>query len=329
MKTFNLIFITALLSAFFTQSANANPIVYTPLGKANQIAVIDAATSQVIATIPGVANSHGLVAVPDGEYLIAGSLDEMPLKPGDPKDKPNSLLYLVHPEHGHVMSTISVSGGTHHQAITPNGRYVISTHPSRGYVSVVDLKQNKLIKTIPTGKGPNYALVTKNGQFAYVSNTGDNNISQINLQTLKVVRNLDAGVMPTHIVFSKDESHLYAANPGLGGITVIAVDTGEIVDEYEVGQKVHGLDISNDGTKLFVTSTTDEILVSIDTKSGDKQVMKLSPAPYHLNTIPGTDKVYVSSKTKSIIWVIDQNQFKVVGTIQLPAGEAHQMTTVQ
>lgn len=329
MKTLNLIFITALLGVFFTQSVNANPIVYTPLGKANQIVAIDTATSQVIATIPGVANSHGLVAVPDGEYLIAGSLDEMPIKPGDPKDKPNSLLYLVHPEHGHVMSTISVSGGTHHQAITPNGRYVISTHPSRGYVSVVDLKQNKLIKTIPTGKGPNYALVTKDGQSAYVSNTGDNNISQINLQTLKVVRDLEGGVMPTHLVFSKDESYLYAANPGLGAVAVTAVNTGEIVDEYNIGQKVHGLDISHDGTKLFVTSIKDEILVSIDTKSGDKQVMKLSPAPYHLNTIPGTDKVYVSSRTKPIIWVIDQNQFKVVDTIQLPAGEAHQMATVQ
>ncbi len=329
MKTTLLIHTMTLLSVFFTHTASADPTVYTPLGQANQVVAIDAATSQVIAIIPGVANSHGLVATQDGEYLIAGSLDETPLKPDDPKDKPNSLLYLVHPEHGHVMSTISVSGGTHHQAITPNGRYVISTHPSRGYVSVVDLKLNKLIKTIPTGKGPNYALVTKNGQFAYVSNTGDNNISQINLQTLQVVRNLDAGVMPTHIVFSKDESRLYAANPGLGGIAVIDVDTGEIVDEYDVGQKVHGLDISNDGTKLFVTSTKDEIFVSIDTRSGDKQVMKLSPAPYHLNTIPGTDKVYVSSKTKPIIWVIDQNQFKVVGTIQLPAGEAHQMTTVQ
>jgi YVTN family beta-propeller protein len=329
MKTNLLIPMITLLSVSFAHIANANPIVYTPLGTANQIIAIDAATSKVIATIPGVANSHGLVYSPNRNRLIAGSLNEMPLKPGESKTNTNSLIYLIDPKIGQVESTIPVSGGTHHQAITPNGRFVISTHPSRGYASVVDLKLNKLIKTIPTGKGPNYALVTKNGQFAYVSNTGDNNISQIDLRTLAVVRNLDAGDRPTHIVFSKDESLLYAANPDLGSITVISLANGEIVDEYDVGQRVHGLDISQDGLQLFASSIQDEIVVSINTKTGDKREIQLSPTPYHLNTIPGTDKVYVSSRTKPIIWVIDQTKFKVVDTIKFTAGKAHQMVTIQ
>lgn len=329
MKTSPLWFITTLFTLVLSQEVIASPIVYTPLGKANQIIAIDAATSQVIATIPGVANSHGLVSSPNGDRLIAGSLNETPLKPGESNTNANSLIYLVDPKNGQVVSTIPVSGGTHHQAITPNGQYVVSTHPTRGYVSVVDLTKNKVIATIPTGNGPNYALVTKNGQFAYISNTGDSNVSQIDLQTLTVVRNLDAGDRPTHIVFSKDESLLYAANPDLGTITIISLVDGEIVDEYDVGQKVHGLDISQDGLQLFASSIQDEIVVSINTKTGDKREIQLSPAPYHLNTIPGTDKVYVSSRTKPIIWVIDQTKFKVVNTIKFTAGEAHQMVTIQ
>lgn len=54
----------------------------------------------------------------------------------------------------------------------------------------------------------------------------------------------------------------------------------------------------------------------------------LSPSPYHLNTIRGTGKVYVSSSKKPIIWVVDQKSMKVVNTIDLPAGEAHQMAII-
>ena len=121
-----------------TNAVIAKTVVYVPLGSANQVVAIDAADDAIIATYTGIENPHGLVATPDGEYLIAGSLKETPLKEGQDKNTPNSKLALIHPAHGHVMGTIDVSGWTHHEAITPDGRYVISTHPIRGGVSVVD-----------------------------------------------------------------------------------------------------------------------------------------------------------------------------------------------
>ena len=206
---------------FLSTTLYASPTVYIPLGSGNQVIAVDAATDTITASYPDVMNAHGLVVTPDGEYLIAGSLQEAPLKKGQPKDTPNSKLYLIHPVHGHVMSTIDVAGWTHHQAITPDGRYVLSTHGMRGNVSVVDLNENKVIKTIATGKVPNYTLITRDGSKAYVSNTGDNTLTEIDLKTWAVIRKLESGPAPEHMIFSPDESTIYVTNPRAGNIAAV------------------------------------------------------------------------------------------------------------
>jgi len=320
--------LTAVL-ATATNTINANPTVYIPLGTANKVIAVDAATDKITATYTDVVNAHGLVATPDGEYLIAGSLAEDPIKKGQPKDTPNSKLFFIHPVHGHVMATIPVSGWSHHQAITPNGKYVLSTHGMRGNISVVDVEKNKVIKTIETGKVPNYTLITKDGKTAYVSNTGENSITEIDLDTWKVKRKLASGPAPEHMVFSNDQNLIYVTNPRAGKIAVISVATGKLTKSYSIGKAVHGLDIGDDGKTLFVSSTKENKLVAVNTETGEKRELALSPEPYHLNTITGTGKVYVSSRKKSIIWVIDQKTMRKSGEIILPAGEGHQMAIIQ
>lgn len=330
MKTLNYFLnLCVMLFTLWIPYLNASPTVYIPLGSANQIIAIDAASGEITKTFTGVENPHGLVATPDGEYLIAGSLKETPLKKGQATDTANSQLYLIHLEHGHVMLTIPVAGWTHHQAITPDGRYVISTHATRAYVSVVDLQSNQLLKTIKTGNGPNYTLITQDGKFAYVSNSASGSISEISIQNWKVLRTLEAGQSPEHMAFSKDQKVIYVANPRVGIASAVSVSSGKVIKQFEIGKSVHGLDISDDGNTLFVSSKKEEKLVALNILTGTKKEMKLSPAPYHLNTITGTNKVYVSSRKKPLIWVVDQTSFELINTIILPAGEAHQMAIVK
>jgi len=318
----------ATLLILYSGLLPAEPHVYIPLGTGNQVIQVDAKTDRITDSYSGVENAHGLVATPDGEYLIAGSLNETALKSDQPDDAPNSQLYLIHPAHGHVMSTIPVAGWTHHQAITPNGRYVLSTHGMRGYVSVVDLQKNKVIKTIETGNVPNYTVVTKEGHRAYVSNTASNNIVEIDLGSWKVLRTLESGPGPEHLVFSGDQKTLFVTNPRAGKVSVVSIQSGKVVDEYTLGGDVHGLDIGDGGNTLFVSSKKDDKLFAVDIRDGSKRSLSLSPAPYHLNTITGTGKVYVSSRKKPVIWVIDQATLKVTNEIELPAGEGHQMAIV-
>lgn len=309
--------------------ASAEPTAYIPLGSANEVIAVDAATDRIIRRYSGVENPHGLVATPGGDYLVAGSLAETPVPAGAPADTPNSKLYVLHPEHGHVMAEIPVSGWTHHEAITPDGKYVISTHPTRGGISVVDLINNKVFRTIKTGPTPNYTLVTKDGKHAYVSNTGNGTISEIDLGTWTVTRSLEAGPTPEHLVFSPDEKTIYVANDRAGTVSVVSVQSGKVEHSHTIGKRVHGLDVGDDGKTLFVSSRSDDKLVALDTATGKQRVLTLSPEPYHLDKIPGTGKVYVSSSKAPKIWVVDQKTFTVTDTIPLPGGEGHQIAVVK
>ena len=57
---------TALGLALGLAPAWAAPTVYIPLGSANKVIAVDAASSKITQTYTGVDNSHGLVATPDG-----------------------------------------------------------------------------------------------------------------------------------------------------------------------------------------------------------------------------------------------------------------------
>jgi len=314
--------------ALYAAAASAAPMVYIPLGSANQVIAVDAATDRITTSFANVVDAHGLVATPDGEYLVAGSVKETPAKEGSTSG-PASQLHLVHPQHGHVMQTIPVTGWTHHQAITPDGRYVISTHPTRGGVTAVDLQSNKVVQTIATGAAPNYTVITRDGSRAFVSNSGAGNIAEIDLKTWAVTRTLESGPAPEHLVLSADDATVYALNPRAGTVTAVSVGTGKTVRTFEVGGKLHGLDIGDDGRRLFVSDLGGNRLIALDPRDGSQRELALSPAPYHLNTIHGTGKVYVSSRSDPVIWVVDQRSLALLGTIKLPGGTGHQMAIVR
>lgn len=304
-------------------TAVADPLVYVAAGSANRILVIDAAIDTVVNEYDGVENPHAVVATPDGEYVISGSLKEEP----DEEKIPRSTLYLVHPNHGHVMSTLPARGMIHHQAITPDGKYVISTHPTQSGISYADMLGDGSVKSVKTGPGANYTLVSNDGKRAYVSNTGNGTISEIDLSTWRVARKLEAGPGPEHMAFSKDGKTIFVANARAGEVSAVDIAKGVVIRRYPIGKKVHGLDISDDGSTLFVTSKGENKLVLLNPATDVRKVVSLSPSPYHLQTIPGTGKVYVSSSKEPKIWVIGQASGKLMGEIAIK-GEGHQMATV-
>jgi len=108
MKHWIHILLTTLSVTIIAGVATAAPTVYIPLGSGNQAIAVDAATDRITASSTGVDNPHGLVATPDGEYPVAGSLNETPLAAGQSVDPSNSKLALIHPVHE---PELAVGGG--------------------------------------------------------------------------------------------------------------------------------------------------------------------------------------------------------------------------
>ena len=130
--------------------------VYVPVGGANEILIIDGNQDKVVGRIGDVTNAHGLSATPDGNYLVAGSMSLAPkdqkIPEGMTADEHNahhkssydqdtnisngaSYVSLIDANTSRVLQRIEVDGISHHSAITPDGRYAVSTHTTKLYVS--------------------------------------------------------------------------------------------------------------------------------------------------------------------------------------------------
>lgn len=331
----------------------AAPNVYIPLGTANEVLIVDAATDKAVGRIGEVINPHGLAITPNGKVLVAGSNQEteagqrgVPPKPADMSEeahrrhhnlpaagevKPGvgmSHVAVIDAQDRRVIRRVDVQGAAHHNLVTPDGRYAVSTHTTTGGISVIDLMSYKVVKTVATGPLPNYMAVTRDGKRIYVSNTGNNTISEIDTEHWIVTRNIPVGRAPGHIVLSVDETALYSNNVAAGTVSVVSLKQGKVTRTYTVGKSPHGIDLADDGKTLYVASKQDNKLVAINLADGKQRYIALSPAPYHVTAIRGMGKLYISSRKAPKIWVVDQSTLKILGEIPL-RGTGHQMAVAR
>ena len=329
--------------------ALAATTIYVPVGSANEVLIIDGDSDQVVGRIGDLTNAHGLAASTRDGLLVAGSMSlatsELVIPEGMSEDEHNahhanskntnsqtvgntSYISIIDAAAKRVIRRIEVDGISHHSAVTPDGRYAVSTHTTTGNVSIVDIQNKTLFKTIATGPVPNFVLISSDGKFAYVSNSGNGTVSEIAIDQWSVRRNFKAGATPEHMVFSKDGKTLYVINVGDDSVSAISIAEGDSIHTYSVGNGPHGIDISDDGRRLFVSNKKGNDLTLIDIDSGTSSTRSLAPAPYHIKSIRGTGKLYVSSRAQPWIWVIDQQSLDIISKIPIK-GEGHQMALIQ
>ena len=183
------------------------------------------------------------------------------------------------------------------------------------------------ILPLATGAAPNYAVAKRDGTRVYVSNAGHGTISEIDTATWTVLRDLPASKSPAHIVLSPDERYIYAVDPADGIVSRVDLTQGKVTNSYPVGRDSHGVDLSDDGRLLYASSKGDNRLIVHNLASGEQRNVALEPAPYHVTTVRGTGKLYVSSRQSPQIWVLDQQSLAVLGSIPI-RGEGHEMGVV-
>ncbi len=129
-------------------------------------------------------------------------------------------------------------------------------------------------------------------------------------------------------MLSADDGTLYVNNVADGNVSVVSLAEGRPIKTFAVGKAPHGIDLSNDGATLFVTSKGDNRLVAIDLATDAQRHMELAPAPYHVTTVSGSGYVYVSSRAEHRIWVIDHQDLSLRDEIAI-GGIGHQMVVAQ
>ena len=105
-------------------------------------------------------------------------------------------------------------------------------------------------------------------------------------------------------MLSPDGQHLYATLNKEGRVAKIDVESGEVLAKVATGQQPRSMDISADGTALYVVNYESDNVTKLAT--ADMSELQTVPAGHHpigISYDPSTGRVWVANYSGSIdVW---------------------------
>lgn len=246
-------------------SASVSGRLYVTNSLADDITVIDLESLKVIQDIKVGAEVHGVCAPADGHLLFTTIESERNLK-------------IIDTRTGKIQSVIPVTGRPNQCASTPDGHYVGVPIRDGNSVDIVDTRQQKVVKILPI-KVPHNCYNSGSNQYLYVSSMGSNEIDRIDLNGMTYSEKIPVGGIPRPYAISRDESKLYVALSDFHGFAIGSIPQCKITERVDLPPAppsqcplephtpTHGLELSPDGTQLWVTSLADARVYVYDTRT--------------------------------------------------------------
>jgi YVTN family beta-propeller protein len=257
LRKFLLFLSLGLIAASGAQGAT-RPILYVANSLGDDVTVIDLPTQKVLATIKVGSIVHGVCAPADGRHAYVTIESEHTLKVVDTRTNT-------------VTDTIALPGQPNECAATSDGHYVVVPllAPANSAV-VVDTTQNKIVKTFEV-RHPHNCFTPEGGSNTIVYCEARDNfyISRIDLGKMEITNNVKVAGDPRPFIVTPDEKTLYTALSGLHGVAIVDM-VHQTMSQLALppmpwmsckveppNTPVHGIALTADGKKLWITSVAD------------------------------------------------------------------------
>jgi YVTN family beta-propeller protein len=267
MPRFVVLVVAAL--AGLGSAAQARPMLYVGNSTGSDVSVIDLAARKVVSTITLGHLVHGVCAPADGRHVFVTIESDHTLRVIDTAtNKPTA--------------TIALPGTPNECAATADGRFVlVPILGSVNVIAIVDTTDKKVVKTIPTHHPHNCAEPQGGSNSAiWCEELGAYGINRIDIKTLSITDRVPVGGEPRPFVVSADENTIYAALSGLHGVAIVNRTKKNMAEvalppmpymECRIephNTPTHGMALTNDGKKLWVTSVPDAGVYVYDIATG-------------------------------------------------------------
>lgn len=239
-------------------AAQARPILYVANSQGDDITVIDLPTQKITTTIKVGPIVHGICAQGDGRRAFATIESEHTLK-------------VIDTQKNAVIDSIALPGQPNECAATADGKYVVVPllAPANSAV-IIDMAQKKIVKTLPL-KHPHNCFTPEGGSntVVYCEERDAFRINRIDLKTMEYTNMVKVAGDPRPFIVTPDEKTLYTALSGLHGFATIDIPNKTMTQTVlppmpwmncrvePPNTPVHGIALTADGRKLWVTSVSD------------------------------------------------------------------------
>jgi len=236
----------------------------------DSISVIDMQSLTKIKTIPGFAEPLNVTFTPDGSKAYVGNYGahwigvidvrrhELLKKiqvadvPGVAKLDPDKYLGEIN--------------GISNATITNDGRYLYAADSDLGVVSVIDTRDDRVVKVIRVGAGPWRAYMSHDGRYAVTLNNGDETVSIIDVAANRVAATLEAGPEMTGVNFAAGKAFAISA-PGF----VYVYDMGSLkpAGRIRIGTNIQIETATTDAAEehLYLAESTNHQVVIINART--------------------------------------------------------------
>lgn len=238
--------------------AGARTMLYVGNSSGSDVTVIDLAARKVTATIALGHLVHGICAPADGRHIFATV-------------ESDHTLRVIDTATNKATDTIALPGQPNQCAATSDGRYVLV--PILGPVNViaiVDMTSKSVVKTLTT-RHPHNCFTPEGGSNSVIwcEELENYRINRIDMKTLSITDRVPVAGEPRPFIVSADEKTLYTALSGLHGVAMVDMVKKTMAEvalppmSYMAcrieppNTPTHGISLTRDGRKLWITSVAD------------------------------------------------------------------------
>jgi YVTN family beta-propeller protein len=178
--------------------------------------------------------------------------------------------------------------------VTPDNKYILVSNWCSYTVTVISIDSGKTVKSIKIGRYPRGIAITSDSKYAYVAEMGGSNIHRIDLTDFSKTL-IPVGSNPRAVVLSPDENTLYVTMNRSGKVQAWDLIKNKTFKSVKTGQAARSLDISSDGSALFVVNFDSDTVSKVQTSDMKVlQTIKVCNEPIGVTYDSSTNHTWVA-----------------------------------
>ncbi|MDT7651675.1 MAG: hypothetical protein QOI36_3081 [Pseudonocardiales bacterium] len=299
---------------------SARPLVYVPHTKSRDVWVIDPTTYAVIAKYPlGGGELQHVIPSWDMRTLYASDDTQNKLTPFDPTTgRPGTPIAVTDP---------------YNLYFTPDGRSAVSVAERLKKLVFYDPKTWQVQDTLPTPDcaGIDHADFTPDGRTAVFTCEFAGRVAVVDVASHRLLRMIDmphrnTRTGPQDIKLAPDGSVFYIADSDQNGVWVLDGAATKIQREIPTGMGAHGLYLSRDAKKLYVTNRHEGSVSVLDAYTGNPVTKWQIPgggSPDMGNVTADGTQLWLSGRNDRAVYVLsttDGHLIRKIGAGNGPHG---------
>jgi len=237
----------------------------------DSITVIDMVSLSKVKTIPGFKEPLNITFTPDGSKAYVGNYGAHWIGVVDVRR--HELMKKIQLAETPAFAKLDPQRylgdvkGINVAMFSPDGKYLYAADGDLGVVSVIDPREDKVLKVIRVGPNPWRIYMGHDGKYAITPNNGDQTISIIDIKANKVAATLEGGPDMTGVNFAGGKAFVISSTSGF--VYVYNMETLRPAGRLKIGTNIQLETATTDTAdqKIYMADSTENAVVIIDAKT--------------------------------------------------------------